>query len=376
MNKETLYSLDSKGKIRVWSVWTEGAEIVMESGILNGKMKIERRTAKPKNVGNANETTGERQAEMEAESRVNKQRDKGYFDTEEEARNTVVVLPMLAHPFEKRAKYVKYPAYAQPKLDGTRCLAICHPGQEIELITRKGKPYPHLPHIRHALEPLRFLGRKIALDGEIYCHGDLPFERLAGLVRKKTLDEQDRADMLKIGYRCYDMIILDDLSTPFSARIARLRNTIEYLYSLDAVSSGCLGVVETVQVDREGVDAMHAKYVAEGYEGVMVRNADGPYGLNNRSNDLLKLKNFEDDEFEIVGFRQAEGKDEGTVIWRCKTKSGAEFDVRPRGSHEERTAWFVNGESYVGKPLTVRYQELTQDGLPRFPVGIAIRDYE
>lgn len=49
---------------------------------------------------------------------------------------------------------------------------------------------------------------------------------------------------------------------------------------------------------------------------------------------------------------------------------------RPRGMWEQRKEWFDNGEAYVGKPLTVRYQELTQDGIPRFPVGIAVRDYE
>ena len=37
---------------------------------------------------------------------------------------------------------------------------------------------------------------------------------------------------------------------------------------------------------------------------------------------------------------------------------------------------FEKGKSYIGKMLTVKYQELTDDGKPRFPVGINIRDYE
>jgi DNA ligase-1 len=37
---------------------------------------------------------------------------------------------------------------------------------------------------------------------------------------------------------------------------------------------------------------------------------------------------------------------------------------------------FQNGSEYVGKKLTIRFQELTDEGLPRFPVGIAFRDYE
>lgn len=376
MEKTTLYSKDSRGKIRVWSVWTEGAEILMESGILNGTLKVERRAAKPKNVGQSNETTAEQQAELEAASRISKQRDKGYFDTMEAAEGTTVVLPMLAHPFEKREKYVKYPCYVQPKLDGTRCLAIVKDGK-IELITRKGKPYPHLEHIVEALRPLADLGSDVVLDGEVYCHGELPFERLAGLVRKETLTDEDRADMLKIGYRCYDMIILSQPDAPFDLRSARLTNTVDHLTGLSGGVAGCVGLVETCQAfSKDDVLAAHVRYVEQGYEGVMVRNASGPYALNNRSNDLLKLKSFEDDEFEIVGFREAEGKDEGTVIWRCKTKSGDEFDVRPRGSFEQRAEWFRNGESYIGKLLTVRFQELSEAGIPRFPVGISPRDYD
>jgi DNA ligase-1 len=50
--------------------------------------------------------------------------------------------------------------------------------------------------------------------------------------------------------------------------------------------------------------------------------------------------------------------------------------VRPRGTHEERAVLLNNAGSYVAKKLTVRYQELTDDGIPRFPVGISFRDYE
>ena len=58
------------------------------------------------------------------------------------------------------------------------------------------------------------------------------------------------------------------------------------------------------------------------------------------------------------------------------TKAGKEFSCRPRGTHESRAELFKHGKEYVGKMLTVRFQELTADGIPRFPVGIAIRDYE
>lgn len=371
MDKKTLFSKDAKDRIRVWSIWTDGATIFMESGLKDGKMKQESREAKPKNVGRANETTAEEQAVLEAESRVKKQRDKGYFDTEEEAQTTLVVLPMLAHPYKKRKKSAKFPGKAQPKLDGTRCLAIIS-GGTVRLVTRKGKSYPNLAHIEDALLPIASLGQDIAIDGEAYCHGELPFERLAGLVRKETLTTDDWVDIKKIGLRAYDMYIPAKPDLGFDLRWARLENTVRFLGEGVPVT-----LVETIDVGSEEEFFEACKgWVADGYEGGMFRNADGAYGLNKRSADLLKHKQFEDDEFEIVGYREATGKDAETVIWTCKTTSGATFDVRPRGSHEQRSKWFRDGDLYIGEMLTVRYQELTQDGIPRFPVGIAVRDYE
>jgi len=91
-----------------------------------------------------------------------------------------------------------------------------------------------------------------------------------------------------------------------------------------------------------------------------------------------------EDEFEIIGWKEGVGQDVGTVIWVCArdvpSKSGPpvsqEFSVRPKGTREQRRQWFVKAGKYMGKPLIVRFQELSRDGIPRFPVGIGIRDYE
>jgi DNA ligase-1 len=71
-----------------------------------------------------------------------------------------------------------------------------------------------------------------------------------------------------------------------------------------------------------------------------------------------------------------DGVEKGCVVWICQTEEGKEFACRPRGTREERQQLFESGDNYIGKMLTVRYQEKTDDGLLRFPVGIAIRDYE
>jgi DNA ligase-1 len=118
---------------------------------------------------------------------------------------------------------------------------------------------------------------------------------------------------------------------------------------------------------------LHATYVAEGFEGIMLRNKTGLY-KNSRSADLQKYKEFFDDEYEVVNYKEGEGLEEGCVLWVCKTPEGKLFSCRPRGTREDRVELFKNGDKYIGKKLTVRFQEKTTDGLPRFPVGITFRE--
>jgi DNA ligase-1 len=118
---------------------------------------------------------------------------------------------------------------------------------------------------------------------------------------------------------------------------------------------------------------LFAEFVEAGYEGIMLRNAAGIYCANYRSNDLQKYKEFMEEEYRIIDFTQGEGRDAGAVIWVCETADGKVFTVRPRGSLNQRRDWFNDGDSYIGKNLTVIYQELTEDGKPRFPVGKALR---
>ena len=106
----------------------------------------------------------------------------------------------------------------------------------------------------------------------------------------------------------------------------------------------------------------------------MLRNKAGLY-KNSRSVDLQKFKEFFDGEFKIVAYKEGTAVEAGCVIWICEAENG-QFACRPRGTREERIEQCLNGKKYIGKMLTVRYQEMTDSNVPRFPVGIAIRDYE
>ena len=86
------------------------------------------------------------------------------------------------------------------------------------------------------------------------------------------------------------------------------------------------------------------------------------------------MKNFIEDEFTIIGFTEATGNDKGTVVWECKTPENKTFTVRPKGTREMRAKWYAYGKDYIGKPLTVRFQQYTEDKIPQFPVGVCIRE--
>ena len=115
-------------------------------------------------------------------------------------------------------------------------------------------------------------------------------------------------------------------------------------------------------------------YCAQNYEGLMIRN-NGTYKAGGRSKDLLKYKKFLDQEFEVVGHHLSK-MGVPTPIFECKTKDNKIFSVMMKEDFINKQKRLDNITKYYGKMLTVKYQELTTDGIPRFPVGISFRDYE
>jgi hypothetical protein len=211
-------------------------------------------------------------------------------------------------------------------------------------------------------------GTVLALDGELYTN-TMPFEQLVGLVKKKKLSREDLQKVQEISYHVYDLVDRRGEAT-FQQRF----DLLQQIYH--AINKPCIQLVQTVLArDLEDFRAFFSASVADGYEGVMLRNVQGKYQCNYRSHDLQKYKEFCESEYEIVGYREAEGRDRGTVIWVCRLPdSSAEFSVRPRGTLEIRRKWLQEADAFVGKPLTVIYQELSEQGVPRFPVGKGIRE--
>ena len=380
METTTLFKKTSSGSLRQWTInlyetpELGGWAYTTSDGQVGGKIKISKPTVV--NAGKASRSIYE-QASSQVESKINKKLDSGYKETEQEALDDVFISPMLAVDFKKRGHSMQFPAIGQRKFDGVRCIAYLSNG-EVVLESRKGKEFPHLNHLRDVIKP--YLKEGEILDGELYSE-TLDFQRTVGLVRRESLSQEDIDVMPQIGYRIYDMFSTDSSITelPFTERYKMATKLVTDVRAnhIHSLRNPLLVMTKNYIIDEEdSIQGLHDQFVQEGYEGIMVRNPSMPYQMDKRSSGLMKFKSFKDDEYPIVGYTEATGNDAGTVIWICEAPNGITFKARPTGTREQRTIMFEKADEIVGKDLTVRYFELTNDGIPRFPVGVAIRDYE
>lgn len=364
MELPTLYSTNAHGKIVEWAVSTfeiDGVGYVKRRwGVEGGKFQEAFTEVKSgKNIGKKNETSVMEQAAIKAKSFYNRRLDEGNT-TDRSKVSSMVILPMLAHRWESNDKRMPRLVMVQPKLDGVRAL-IGAVGGKVTITSRLGKPIRSMPHLCEAVERLN-LPNNTYLDGELYSD-TIKFEDISGACRRHTPDKLSA----QIQFHIFDCFNVDILGTGFEARYDTIK-------AFDVRQP--LRLVETLMVKRSLVDTYLDEFIAQGYEGVMIRDPSSPYTLNERSRYLLKYKRFFDKEYKIVGANEAAGRDKGTVVWVCETEKGHEFACRPQGTIEYRREMWETHHEHIGKMLTVRFQEMTRDGVPRFPVGIDVRDYE
>lgn len=361
----TLYHKGRSGAVYQWTVWADGSDILTEYGQIGGQMQTSCKKAEGKNIGKANETTPEQQAEIEAQALYKFKLDRKYSETIE-ACQEALFLPMLApcKDFADTKKYVNYPCNAQPKLDGVRCLVFWE-GDSVKLISRSGKAWD-LPHISEQLALV--LKKETVLDGELYIHGET-FQSITKRLKSKIAGEKET-----ISFHVYDVPVCDGLDLAWGLRYEHLIDFQDDLVNEEYKTSK-ITVVETALLgDEDEVYMQQAEFLSQGYEGLMLRMMDGMYEWGYRSKSLLKVKQFDDHEFKIVGFSDGKGKNEGTVKWTCELPTGGTFDCAPTGVKADREQMFKDGAAYIGKLLKVKHQGYTEEGVPRFPVGIGFRD--
>lgn len=426
----SLYCVDKKGKERVWTVWVDGATVHGVQGEVDGVKTPFERTYRGVNKGKINETTAEEQAIKEANRDWVKQLDKGYKPKDKEGINLLKnvneakaaqggvntgvadiinkksksqpkkstdnltipgyvsdVLPMHCQGWSLENKVLKYfdfdnGVYIQPKLDGVRCIAKLI-DDKIGLFSRTGKQFVWLQHIREEIS--EFLGEfpDVILDGEMYIEDSEyngsniseKFDMISGAVR--PVRKEPHPEENQLSYHVFDVV---DLKKDQDDRFLLLKE----MFKKNKGKCPHIKLVKPVVVTYyEEVEDWHDTFAQDGYEGVVIRARDLMYESDTRSLKMRKYKHFVDEEYKILDVSLDPGVAKEQFCWVCEKEFSdgtiKKFNVKPMGTREQKLDMLKNKKKYVGKLLTVKYQAIEgegEKGIPRFPIGKGIRDYE
>jgi DNA ligase-1 len=360
MKLNTLYKRATNGKVVEHTIEVENNCFRTISGYTDGvKTTSEWTCCSGKNIGKKNETTPNEQAMAEAKAMWTKRVELGNFENINDIDNEVYFSPMLAHKWEDRKDKITYPLFSQPKLDGIRCIVRAD-----GMWSRNGKKIISAPHIFESLKPLFEINPDLIFDGELYADKFAnDFNAICSLVKKTKPTAADLAESAKsIQYHIYDIPSVDDVFTK------RLSALVELEFNFPK----CCKVVETNDIrNAQEIDEWYGDYVSRGYEGQMLR-VDEKYE-NKRSKSLLKHKSFIDEEYTILDIEEGIGNKTGMVgSFVFESKSGKRFNSSPKFNWEECTTMWNDRANLIGKSATVKYFNLTPDGVPRFPYVIKI----
>ena len=348
----TIYKRTSTGATQIWFAEVDGPRYRTTSGQIDGKKTVSEWTvAKPKNVGRSNELSAEEQAIAEVTSKYEHKLARDYREEQENVDVSNRFKPMLATKWVDRKDKIKDKmVYMQPKLDGVRCIA-----NKQGLWSRDGKPIVGAPNIFSQLSYVFELYPDLVLDGELYNHNlKEDFNTIVSAIKKH---DPEKEKLLQ--YWIYD---IGDNNKTLSERRVFLQNLFDQ-YLESAYYS--LVLVETSVVTIDAIPDVASDFIENGFEGAMIR-LNEKYE-NKRSKSLIKYKEFQDEEFEIVDFIEGDGnRSGGAASALLKLPDGRTFRAGMIGSWEYCQEILVNKDQYIGKLGTVVFQNYTPDGIPRF----------
>jgi len=368
-----LYKLDSNHNITEWEISVierDNGEvhIVTKHGVKNGKIQIEQRAVKGKNIGRANETTAFEQGVREATKKWTDKQKNGYTPDIKKVASHKPILPMLAKQYDTFKHYLQIPYAVQPKLDGMRALITYRDGK-IVITSRLGNEINSVPGINQELLDLKMLKPHWYLDGELYTL-DYPFEELIGLLKSDKITEVKAQKLARVKFYAFDFFDTTRPQLTFKQRYKFLSKLVKKFKPkrIVLVPTNISKVLSTAVAKK-----IRDRYIKQGNEGAMFRNLDSVYEINKRSSNLLKYKKTLDAEYEIIGFVEGKGRAAGTPVFWLKTPQGDKFKAKPSGTYEQQHRMFLEADKLVGQMATVEFQELSKKGVPRFPILIRIR---
>lgn len=290
----------------------------------------------------------------------------------------------------KSSDLVKFPLIASPKLDGIRI--VIHP--ELGPVTRSLKPIPNL-YIRNKLNALECLKY---LDGEIIVGNPKAHD---------AFNVTQSAVMSSSGEPQFTFVVFDSFEHPEQPYTERIKKAAHGVTRCNLSNLGGFSILienRTIS-DLDTLEYYESDMVGEGYEGIMIRQPEGPYKFGRsteRAGTLVKIKQFSDSEAIIVGyeFLQHNDNEAKTNVFgrteRSSHKAGKRENIFEIGAlivkgingkfkdvtfkigtgftQKMRQDLSLEGEDLIGKTVNYVYQEEGSKDAPRFPRFNGFRD--
>jgi DNA ligase-1 len=348
-----LYKVSKDDGMQIWSISVVDWVIHIAYGRLGGAQQIQTETV---DKGLAGRTLKE-QVVSRVKSRINKQLDRGYKKSIEEAKNNVGldasgnIKPMLAQPYKRVSSIDWSNAFLQPKYDGHRMLSEKMQGQ-VRGWSRLGKPITQVKHVFSVLTDMMSDGDIV--DGELYLHGT-PLQTIASWIKREQLQTN------KLMYIIFDIIS----PMPFWVRLEQMKEMARKARP-PVIFAPTLKITKNFNL-TENVGIL----IKEGFEGGILRHGSEGYEIGVRSNNLVKVKRAMDAEFKCVDITPSR---DGWAVLTLETKEGKRFGASAPGTVEHKKMTLDNPQNYLGKMVTVEYSQLTKDGIPFHPVATRWRE--
>jgi DNA ligase-1 len=274
-------------------------------------------------------------------------------------------------------KKLQYPLLCSPKYDGIRCI--------IKNKQAMSRSFKILPSYQVQDEFTKFEH----FDGELIEGNATDFD-VYNRTQSHVMSEDKPGELT---YFVFDYTHPDYLNKPFFERLESLERFLG--------TTGQVRLVTHEYVDSyEELIAYEKRCLAEGFEGIMMRNPVGYYKTGRgtfREGLIYKLKRFKDAEAMIIdilpmmenhneletdelGYAKRSsskaGLIEGDIAGKfIVTYQGMVLDVAPGSfNHSERAEMLRNKEKYIGKEyLKFRFFNHGIKDKPRFPRAVGLR---
>ena len=281
---------------------------------------------------------------------------------------------MLANKYFDKPEVVEGKEFViTTKIDGSRIIAMKDNGA-VSFWTRQGQKYEGLVDLEKDLLDCQF--DNFVFDGEIVAIDTAKEDTYKNTMKlSRTKDtEKHGLQMLVFDYMPVANFKAQCCPTAYTVRRAQLSSIMdlsnfEYFKLLPMLYKG---------TDTNKILEFLDEQVSKGEEGIMLNIASAGYDFK-RSQNLLKVKKFQDIEVKIIGFEEGINKLENSLgAFICEYKNST-VKVGSGLSENDRINFWNNRDSLIGKYITVKYFEESKDsktGLPslRFPIFLRIRE--